>query len=146
MAEAAAFIAAQFKDLMEFLQMVVSLFYAPLFAVVLSALLRRRPSERRACMAVFAGVGVSAALQAGARLGLVPFGSQMAANFYIALIAFSFTALACVPVPEYRRGARARVDVSAQSTEFGSLRPSRSLVALGSLLLLACLVANLLWW
>ncbi len=145
-AEVAAYFAADFGDLMEFLQLVVSLFYAPLFAVVLCAFLRRRPTERRACLAIFVGVGVSAALQAGARLGLIPFGSQMTANFYIALITFTTTILACVPGRTSRPEARAKAETPNESAPLHSLRPSRSLATLAGLLLLACLVANLLWW
>jgi solute:Na+ symporter, SSS family len=146
MAEVAAYIAAQFQDLMEFLQMMVSLFYAPLFAIVLCAFIRRRPTERRACLAIFAGVGVSASLQAGTRLGLVPFGSQMTANFYIALITFITTILACIPSRTSRPEARAKTETPTESAPLHSLRPSRSLAALAGLLLFACLVANLLWW
>jgi SSS family solute:Na+ symporter len=145
-AEVAAYVAAQFKDLMEFLQMLVSLFYAPLFAVVLCAFLRRRPDERRACAAILAGVGISAALQICARLGVVPFGSQMTANFYIAFISFIFTALACISGRASSPEPAVPAGLSSQTASVDSLRPSRSLVILGGLLLLACLVANLLWW
>jgi SSS family solute:Na+ symporter len=146
MAEVAAWIAAQFKDLMEFLQMMVSLFYAPLFVIVLCAFLRRRPTEGRACTAILAGVAVSAALQGFARLGFIPFGSQMTANFYIASLAFAATALTCIPGRANRPAARAEAAASTQSVQLASLRPSWSLAVLSGLLLLACLVANIVWW
>jgi SSS family solute:Na+ symporter len=146
MAEVAAWIAAQFKDLMEFLQMMVSLFYAPLFAIVLCAFLRRRPTERRACIAILAGIAVSAALQTFARLGFIPFGSQMTANFYIAFITFAVTALACIPGRAKHPAARAEAAAPTQSVQLVSLRPSWSIAVLGGLLLLACLLANIIWW
>jgi solute:Na+ symporter, SSS family len=146
MAEVAAYLASYFGDLMEFLQMIVSLFYAPLFAIVLGAFLRRRPSERRACVAILIGVAVSASLQALARLGIIPFGSQMTANFYIAFISFATTALICTPGRASRPYTHLVIGVSPDATQAVSLRPSLSLAALCGLLLAACLVANLFWW
>jgi SSS family solute:Na+ symporter len=145
-AEAAAAFAAHFRDLMEFLQMVVSLFYAPLFAVVLAAFLKRRPSEHRACIAICLGVATSIAMQVGARMHLLPFGGQMTANFYIALASFAITALACAPGRPRPLGRPADAGVQFQFVQWGNQAPSRSLAVLGGLLLLACLAANLLWW
>jgi SSS family solute:Na+ symporter len=145
-AELAAYFASQFGDLMEFLQMVVSLFYAPLFAVVLAAFLKRRPTERRACIAICSGVATSIALQAGTRLHFVPFGSQMTANFYIALASFAVTAFGCIPGRLSSRDTPAAIDCSGHPAQLGFQRPSLSFSILGGLLLLACLAANLLWW
>lgn len=145
-AEIAAYFAAHFGDLMEFLQLVVSLFYAPLFAVVLAAFLRRRPSELRACAAICFGMLTSIVLQAGARLHFLPFGSQMTANFYIALASFAATSLGCLPGRSAYPATPAAAGVYAQSTRLGDQKPSRSLAVLGGLLLLVCLAANLLWW
>jgi SSS family solute:Na+ symporter len=145
-AEAAAAVASRFQDLMEFLQMVVSLFYAPLFAVVLAAFLKRRPTERRACIAICVGVATSIILQAGARLHFVPFGSQMTANFYIALASFIVTALGCIPGRSSHRAASTSGNAQSESMPLRYQAPSRSLAVLGGLLLLACLAANLLWW
>lgn len=144
LAALAAWIATQFGDLMEFLQMIVSLFYAPLFAVVLAAFASRRNTDRQACAGVVLGSGTALAIQIAPGHGSL-FGSSMTANFYVAVISFSVAALACVPYGKSTPAMRPGM-VPITGADKSWLRPSPSLVVLSALLLLSCLVVNLVWW
>jgi SSS family solute:Na+ symporter len=145
LAELVAWVAAQFGDLMEFLQMVVSMFYAPLLAVVLAAFLSRRTTERQACAAIVLGSATAVAIQIAARGGTL-FGSSMTANFYVALISFAVASLTCVLPLGRLTASTARGAANIQAAKRAVLRPSVSLVVLSGLLLLSCLIVNLVWW
>lgn len=147
LAQTTAYAAFAFRDIMELLELVVALFYAPVFAAVLAGILSRRTSERGAFAGICAGIATSFALQGAYSIGLVPFGSQMTADFYEAMLSFSVAIAACMMVQPGPRGEAA----GSGTLEFDaalrrSLRPSRELVLLSAALLAVCLLLNLMWW
>ena len=136
-----------FHDMMEFLQLIVALFYAPVFAAVLAGVCTRRATERGALAGISAGVLSGFALQAACWAHVLHFGSQMTADFYTALLSFSLAAAGCA--------TWTRKSIAASLPQFAiapaatisreSIRPTRGLIALSSALLALCLLLNLLW-
>jgi SSS family solute:Na+ symporter len=148
LAELAAYFTIYFRDLMEFLQLVLSLFYAPLLAVVLAGMFSRRSREQGAFAGILLGVLAGIGLQACARFGGVHFGSQMSANFYIAILSFTVAILICLG----SRGPGITLPVHEHPGTVYSAGVARTLLptpmlAIWSVLLLtACVALNLIWW
>lgn len=143
----ASYVAFAFHDLMEYLQLLVALFYAPMFAVVVAAIVSRRTTERGAIAGISAGIVSAIALQLAYGMGLTPFGAQMSANFYEAILSFSVALAACVVV----RNRQREVSTSGGTVVFDetlrrSLRVSPALALLGVALLAICLLLNWIWW
>lgn len=137
-----------FRDLMEFLQLILALFYAPVFAVVLAGATNKRLQSHGAIAGILAGVLSGLVLQGYYWAGSVHFGSQMAANFYTALIEFSL-ALSFCQISAFFGAAELRSPnpLTVINRDAGALvRPLRSLFAVSALLLGLCLFLNLLWW
>ena len=144
----AAYATFGFRDLMEFLQLIVALFYAPVFAAVIAGVLSKRTSERGAFAGIVIGVLSACTLQAGFWTGYVHFGSQMNANFYAALLNFSVAILGCLFYA--RRNSGVSEDeaqkLSASKSVFGAIRLTPALALLSAALLIVCLFLNVLWW
>jgi len=134
-----------FRDLMEFLQLIVALFYAPVFAVLLAGAVSRRLRSSGAIAGILGGVAAGLALQASYWAGRAPFGSQMTANFYTALLEF-LVALGCCGISALRSGGAERVPLPSTAVRsVPGLRPSRGLLVWSTLLLALCVVLNVLW-
>lgn len=144
-AQGAAYSCFRFRDMMEFLQLIVALFYAPVFAAVLAGMLSRRSAGRGAFGGICAGVAAALALQTGWRMGLARFGSQMTANFYEAMLSFTVALSVCLLMRE-RQPKDAECGLLFDGSLLQSLRPSPTLVLLSATLLLVCLLLNVLWW
>ncbi len=147
LAQGAALATFRFHDMMEFLQLIVALFYAPVFAAVLAGIVSQRSAGRGAFTGICAGVDAALALQCACWMGLARFGSQMTADFYEAMLSFTVALMVCVLLRE----RRADSDAPARAVLFDpalckSLRPTRTLVLLSSALLGLCLLLNVLWW
>lgn len=139
-----ATLAFAFHDIMEFLQLIVAFFYAPLFAVVLAGIVSRRTSERGAFIGIFTGIVAALSLQILFSKGIVTFGSQMSADFYEAMLSFAVASCTCLL---FRRDPQR---TTANGLVFDadlrqSLRPSWPLILLSASLLCLCLVLNLIW-
>jgi solute:Na+ symporter, SSS family len=142
LAALAAYAATRFRDLMEFLQLIVSLFYAPLFAIVLIGAGSRRATERHAFRGILIGVASGVALQLCFHAHVIRFGSQMTADFYIALCSFSVATVAGAAL-----GPRPAIERKLpKSNAAAFIRPSLLVASLSVLLLVACAVFNWLWW
>jgi SSS family solute:Na+ symporter len=149
LAQLTAFAAFWFNDIMEFLQLIVSLFYAPMFAIVLAGVLRRRVGERGAFAGICAGIASAIAVQTARWFGLAHFGSQMTANFYIAIMSFTAAMSVCLILQE--ASPRGVANDSGNNVVFDSalrlaLRPTPSSLFLSAALLLVCLFLNVMWW
>lgn len=146
-AMAGAYATLWFRDLMEFLQLIVALFYAPVFAVLLAGATSERLRARGAIAGILGGVLAGFALQAGFWAGRLHFGSQMTANFYTALLEF-LLALGLCMLSALRGGREQRAPNPLTMVSNGAasvLRPSRSLVVWSALLLALCVALNVLW-
>ncbi len=147
-AQFVAFATFWFRDMMEFLQLIVALFYAPVFAAVLAGVSSRRASQRGAFTGICAGLIAGIMLQGASYRHVVHFGSQMSADFYTAMLSFSVAAVCSLLWREIGPGiSRGQVQFAAGDTiSRESIRPTRGLVALSAMLLALCLLLNVLWW
>jgi SSS family solute:Na+ symporter len=136
-----------FRDLMEFLQMIVALFYAPMFAIVLTSAVSRNLRSPAAMAGIVGGVLAGLGLQTSYWMSWVRFGSQMSADFYTALLSF-FLALA-ISTAGALAGRRARPSgVGGEMPLQGmrrAIQPSGSLAVWSALLLLSCVLLSF-WW
>jgi len=98
LAIAGAYSARTFQSLMEYIQMILSTFNAPLFALVaLAALVPRRVSGG-GMAGLFSGLAVSGVHQALVSVGKLHYGSRMSADFYAAILGFCVTTLVVLTV------------------------------------------------
>ena len=98
-----AWLALHYLSLMEYIQLILSTFNAPLFALVAIAAL----APELAAAGSFGGflIGVCGALlhQALVRTGVLHYGSQMGANFYCAIASFSLSVLGVLSIAAFRK-------------------------------------------
>jgi solute:Na+ symporter, SSS family len=148
LALAGAYATFFFRDLMEFLQLILALFYAPVFAVVLAGATIKRLRSSGAIAAIMVGVLSGLAMQGSFWAGGVHFGSQMSANFYIALLEFGVALGICLISASFRgEESRSPNPLTVLTKDaISALRPSGSLILLSTLLLCLCALLNLLWW
>jgi solute:Na+ symporter, SSS family len=85
----AAYFALSFQSFMEYIQLILSTFNAPLFALVALAVLAPRRARDGGKIGLLSGLACAVALQILTLTHVVRFGSQMAANFYAAILGFS---------------------------------------------------------
>jgi SSS family solute:Na+ symporter len=90
----AAYSALSFQSLMEYIQMILSTFNAPIFALVALAALAPRRAASGGLFGLLAGLGSAGVHQALVFAGYLNYGSRMNANFYAAILSFSVTATA----------------------------------------------------
>lgn len=148
LAQLAAYATFSFHDLMEFLQLIVALFYAPVFAGVLAGILSKRTTERGAFAGIVLGVLSACTLQAGFWIGYVRFGSQMSLNFYAAILSFSVAILGSLFIGPQTNGAPEIMQkgLAPSRKVLGAIRLTPGLAVLSAVLLTLCLLLNVLWW
>lgn len=98
-----AYSVARFGSLMEYIQMIFSVFNAPLFALVLLAALAPARAARGGVVGLLSGVLCAGLHQSLFSHGVLHYGSRMSANFYAAIGSFCLTATATVVVGSIRR-------------------------------------------
>lgn len=86
---ATAYIALRFNNLMDYLQLLFSLFSAPLFATFLLGMFTTWTTPKAGFWGLLAGILTSVAHNFVFRMHLLHYGSDMSANFYGAILAFS---------------------------------------------------------
>jgi len=148
LAQVAAYATVCFDDLMEFLQLIVALFYAPMFAAVLAGVCSRRTTEQGASAGTSLGVFAALTLQVSFWMGYVHIGSQMAVNFYAAILSFTIAIVGCVA---YRGRKQEKREIEQnglvlEAYQLHAIRITPSLAALSVTLLALCLFLNVLWW
>jgi SSS family solute:Na+ symporter len=92
----AAYSALSFQSLMEYIQMVLSTFNAPIFALVALAALAPRRATSGGLHGLLAGLAVAIGHQVFFFAGISHYGSRMAANFYAAMFSFSVSVVVTV--------------------------------------------------
>lgn len=138
-----AYLAVEYKSLMEYMQMLFSIFNAPLFALVaLAALAPRRVA--RGGMGGFA-LGLLSALlhQILVHAGLVRYGSLMSANFYGATLGFSVAVIATLAIGWFREPAKLEPGASIVRLPM-NFSAATVLAALG--ILFAGVAFNVIFW
>lgn len=143
-AQSTTYAAFAFRDIMEFLQLIVAFFYAPVFAVVLAGLFSHRTSERGAFTGICTGILSAFALQAAFSMRFISFGSQMNADFYGAVLSFSVAICTCVLMR--RASPQSAANIWFDGELCRKLRPSPLLALLSAALLGLCVILNIIWW
>ena len=100
---AAAYLAVEYKSLMEYAQMIFSIFNAPLFALVGLAALMPRKAARGGMGGFVLGLLSAVLHQILVHAGLVRYGSQMSANFYGAILGFCVAIVATLAIASCRK-------------------------------------------
>ncbi len=142
LAQSAVYATFSFRDVMEFLQLIVAFLYAPVFAAVLVGVISRRATGRGAFAGICAGIVSALALEGAYRRGLAPFGSQMSANFYAAILSFAVATAICLITRDAPGQSGSIRDGSLRQ----ALHPSPALVLLSAALLGLCVLLNVVWW
>ncbi|MGO1857807.1 sodium:solute symporter family protein [Ancrocorticia populi] len=101
----AAFIAATFNNIQDYLQLLQSIFSAPLFATFILGMFWKRMAPEAGLWGLVAGALGAAGVQAGYMMGLLEFNSQQAASFTGSGMAFVFDVAVSVLVT-WRREAK----------------------------------------
>lgn len=141
----AAYVALSYQSLMEYIQLILATFNAPLFALVgLAALAPRRVA--RGGLAGFTLGLVSAALhQALVYAHLLHYGSQMSANFYAAILGFTIAALSTLAIGSVRRQATPQSSLG-EATFRVAVCFSTPTVLLAIGIMCVCVVLNVFFW
>jgi solute:Na+ symporter, SSS family len=92
----AAYFALSFQSLMEYIQMILSIFNAPIFALVSLAALAPKRVAAGGLYGLIAGLAAAIGHQLLVFSGVLHYGSRMTANFYAAMLSYSICALATV--------------------------------------------------
>jgi solute:Na+ symporter, SSS family len=145
---ATSHVAFNFRDLMELVQLIFSLFGAPFFAVFLIGIFTRKATASGAMSGLVSGVLVAATFHGLVASGHVRFGSQMSANFYSAVCAFlaSLAAGLLFSNKSERRSELELANLVYKSTHSDRLpRASANWWILACLLITTCAFLNYLW-
>jgi len=141
-----SYLAFQFRDLMEYVQLVFSLFGAPFFAVFLLAVFTRRATADGAIAGLLSGVCGAAVHQGMVMTHVLRYGSQMNANFHMAAYAFLLSlGVGLMASMRSPRQDRSRLDKLVYRGELGDSHASPAWWVLAVLLLAACASLNYAW-
>jgi len=142
---ATAFIALRFRNLMDYIQLLFSLFNAPLLAAFLLGMFTRWATPWGGFWGLLAGISVGAVHNMAVRAHLLSYGSQMSANFYGAIYAWSVTMVAIAAISAFTEG-KDNLQLRGLVCEFkalcGGSRATRAVLALALLLAAACAILN----
>jgi solute:Na+ symporter, SSS family len=96
-----AFIVLRFNNLMDYLQLLFSFFNAPLFATFALGMFWKRTTSHAAFTGLLSGIVSAATHFLLTRFGVIHYPSQMAANFYQAIVAFTVCLVVTVAVTSF---------------------------------------------
>ena len=143
-----AFVSFRFRNLMDEVQMIFSLFAAPFFAVFVLGLATRRATLRGATRGVLTGIAVAIVHHLCVWQGLIHYGSLMSANFHVAIYSFA-TALVVGWVnsrPEERLAESRLEALVVKPQDLHGDRGSRALWILTVCLVLTWVALEFAWW
>lgn len=103
----AAYIAFRYNTLMDYLQLVFSLFNAPLFATLLLGMFSTWATPAAGFWGMAIGMAISIAHNFAFHFHLLHYGSQMSANFYGAIVGFTSCLAAMLLISPRTRAKRA---------------------------------------
>jgi SSS family solute:Na+ symporter len=141
----AANFALHFQSLMEYIQLVLATFNAPLFALVMLAVFVPSRAVAGARMGFLAGLGISIVHQVLVLGGVLHYGSQMAANFYGSTLGFA-VALACaLSAGSLASKGKPKVHQAVIHSKWNH-HLAWPAVAAGACIAAACLVFTVIFW
>jgi SSS family solute:Na+ symporter len=142
-----AYIAIRYNTIMDYLQLVFSLFNAPLLAALLLGVFTTWATPGAAFWGMASGMVISISNNFAFRFGLLRYGSQMSASFYGAIWAF-LTCLVIMLLLSMCTQPKALDDLDGltyKTRRSDLVRPSSASWMLAILLLVACVWLNLLF-
>jgi solute:Na+ symporter, SSS family len=141
-----SYLAFSFHNLMEYVQLIFSLFSAPFFGIFFAGIVFRRATSRGAIAGLFSGVSLALVHHGLVFGGVLVYGSLMSANFHVAVYAF-LAALAITMLVSKPRSSEAEEPSSSLASigAHGQIPPSRVWWLFACLLLLTCGVLNYIW-
>jgi SSS family solute:Na+ symporter len=142
-----AFLALRYNTMMDYLQLIFSLFNAPLFATMLLGMFTTWATPRAGFWGLVFGMAVSIAVNFAFRFGLLRYGSQMSASFYGAICAFLACLVASILISQFTQPKLiAELDgITYKTRRNRSLHSPRTSWFLALLLILACIYLNLMF-
>lgn len=138
----AAYSALSFQSLMEYIQMVLSTFNAPIFALVALAALVPNRVASSGLRGLSAGLIAAVAHQVLALAGVLHYGSRMTANFYAAMFSFTITAAVTLTTGTIRSRLAPVTDQPPQHSRV-PFRFSVPTVAWAAVVIAACVGVNI---
>ena len=140
---ATAFIALRFRNLMDYIQFLFSLFNAPLLAIFLLGMFTKWATPWGGFWGLLIGISVGVGHNMAARAHLLSYGSQMSANFYGAICAW-FVTMAAISLISAFTKKKDQLQLDGLVCDIRSAGgTTRSVLVLALLLALACLALNL---
>jgi SSS family solute:Na+ symporter len=142
---ATAYIVLFYNDLMDYLQLVISLFSAPLFAVFLLGMFTQWATPAGGFWGLLCGVAAGGAHSLAVRFGVLAYGSPLLGDFYGAFYAWvvSLAVTAGVSFFTARKPRDELVGITYSTLPGGRTRIPRSAWALALLALAACVALNI---
>jgi SSS family solute:Na+ symporter len=141
----AASLALRHESLMEYVQMILSTFTAPLFALVALAALTPRRAAKGGLGGFILGLMSACIHQALVYARVLHYGSQMSANFYAAILSFTVAASSTLLIGTIR-GAAELLPSSDGNVRKVSAHFSLPAVLLAGAVVVACLFINVFFW
>jgi solute:Na+ symporter, SSS family len=143
----AAYIAVRYNSLMDYLQLVFSLFNAPLFATLLLGMFTRWATPTAAFWGLLCGMVISIGHNFAYRFDWLHYGSQMGANFYGAIYGWSVCFVVTAAMSAFTRGKPVEelegITFSVTGKMWREISPLT--IAWGVGLLVVCVVLNVLF-
>jgi len=146
---AASYLSFFFRDLMEMVQMVFSLFGAPFLAVLLTGFFSRRATTVGVTAGLICGVVTSATLHLLALTNYFMYGSQMSTNFHSAAYGFSMSLAICLLCSRHkdRKSDEQLHGLVYELCDLRQLLPeSRTWWVLALILIAMCVTLDYLWY
>jgi len=142
-----AYISFRYNNLMDYLQLLFSLFNAPLFATFLLGMFTTWATPSAGFWGLLGGLLIAAAHNLAARYGIIVYGSQMLANFYGAIYGWT----ACIAITSLASRFTARKSrhelrgITYFTQEGAPYRIARRSWLLAGFVLIVCLALNLIF-
>ena len=141
----AAYVALSYQSLMEYVQLILSTFNAPLFGLVALAAIVPGRAARGGVAGLAMGVASAAVHQSLVFVGVLHYGSQMSANFYAAMLSFSVTCICALAAGGMRGSVRAEGAGGAELVRIPVLFTAPA-VTWALVVVAACVLFNALFW
>lgn len=142
----AAYISFRYNNLMDYLQLLFSLFNAPLFAVFVLGMFTTWATPAAGFCGLLSGVAVAAVHNMAVRYGIIPYGSQMLANFYGAIYGWVSCVVVVTIVSKFtQRKTAADLEGVTYFTQDRTVRLPRASLLLAAGILVSCVVLNIIF-
>jgi SSS family solute:Na+ symporter len=142
-----AYVALRYNTIMDYLQLILSLFNAPLLATVLLGMFTTWATPRAATVGLAFGMITAISVNFAAHFGKIRYGSQMGANFYGAILAFTAclmtTALISLFTPP--KSITDLDGITYRTRRSNTVRTPKTSLFLALILLMACIALNIMF-